>query len=788
MKKIIFNNYFTKLIFLFFISIILDLLWLNYYDPVPGWDQGYHLSNAFKMANIYENSDLETWDSLLNVTTSYRGPLTYFLSSFALKLFGNSYTVAILSNQIFNLICMLSIFELGKELQSKSLGLWATIIFIFSPFFVNQRTDYLIDFSLTAFSSLAFLTLTKWLLDKNEFSKYGILSGFCVGLIFLVKPTGISILFLPIISLLIYKLLRAKNKALNLIHIIVFLSIFFTTIYPWFSKNWITIISSTLNAWKWGINYQDGLGLNDLSSWIYYIKELPIIIGALNFGILGIFFLKKIINKKTFEYSFPKNKKLNIFNIIYFLNTYIVLSLMSTKDIRFFMPIYPIICLYIPIILNSSRFYIERIQKKIIVFSLLITLFSYQYNFIINFSGLDFQVERNNKNKYHYEVINEIKKENPFLVSTLAVLPDTKEINTFNFEAEASRQKEYVAVRQVISNEESYKNDLEYFDWFITKSGSQGIMTSKSKKLLNTYLKENNSFIVHKEWDLPNSEKLLLFKRKILNSYVKRTKCNTSELKLKIKGRNNVLEINAISKGEDLKNSNLYLDNKNNNLFENISLANGMFHNTFEEDKCYELTQYIPSKVNENIKYIDAKIVNSKNDKLVFYKKNIEISFNGESKKDMILMANKIDKVNLLGNYLKNGEFEKLLNLVGIINQSDPRQVYLRNSEIIYKEIYKNNNDINNLYNVLISQILQQKAKEAKKTAEILIKKEENNPNLFLAKTIIDVYLFDIKDARYYINKAKDFNDDSFNADIIKTIDNVISILELDIDKVFKIS
>ena len=82
-------------------------------------------------------------------------------------------------------------------------------------------------------------------------------------------------------------------------------------------------------------------------------------------------------------------------------------------------------------------------------------------------------------------VINEIKKENQFLVSTLAVLPDTKEINTFNLEAEASRQKEYVAVRQVISNKEIYKNDLEYFDWFITKSCSQGIMTSESKNLLN---------------------------------------------------------------------------------------------------------------------------------------------------------------------------------------------------------------------------------------------------------------------------------------------------------------
>ena len=63
--------------------------------------------------------------------------------------------------------------------------------------------------------------------------------------------------------------------------------------------------------------------------------------------------------------------------------------------------------------------------------------------------------------------LNEIKKENINLVSTLAVLPDTIEINTFNLEAEASRQGEYIAVRQIISNKETYKNDLEFFDCFL---------------------------------------------------------------------------------------------------------------------------------------------------------------------------------------------------------------------------------------------------------------------------------------------------------------------------------
>ena len=77
-------------------------------------------------------------------------------------------------------------------------------------------------------------------------------------------------------------------------------------------------------------------------------------------------------------------------------------------------------------------------------------------------------------------VREEIKKESINLISTLAILPDTKEINTFNLEAEASRQGEYVAVRQVISNEETYKDDLEFFDWFLLKSGYQGVMSNLS--------------------------------------------------------------------------------------------------------------------------------------------------------------------------------------------------------------------------------------------------------------------------------------------------------------------
>ena len=38
-----------------------------------------------------------------------------------------------------------------------------------------------------------------------------------------------------------------------------------------------------------------------------------------------------------------------------------------------------------------------------------------------------------------------------------AIIPDTKEVNTFNLEAEAAKEGEYVAVRQVVSNKKNYK-------------------------------------------------------------------------------------------------------------------------------------------------------------------------------------------------------------------------------------------------------------------------------------------------------------------------------------------
>ena len=75
---------YIKLIVICTISIAIDyFLFIDISSP-PAWDQGYHLSNLFKMYNIISNDNINLAikiDRILNVTDSYRGPLTYFLSS-----------------------------------------------------------------------------------------------------------------------------------------------------------------------------------------------------------------------------------------------------------------------------------------------------------------------------------------------------------------------------------------------------------------------------------------------------------------------------------------------------------------------------------------------------------------------------------------------------------------------------------------------------------------------------------------------------------------------------------
>ena len=792
--NLFFKNNYSKIITIIFLSIIIDNFFILKINNPPAWDQGYHLSNVFKMYNILEDQSInisEKFNQLLNVTDSYRGPLTYFLLALFLKISKNTYQFTYLSNQIFNILCIFSIFNLGKLLKNESTGICAALIFTFSSIILNQRSDYLIDLSLTSFSTLGFLFFTKWYLDNKLFSFYSSLSGASLGLIFLTRPTGITIFFLPFVLIIVKLFNRKSSLGYSLKEFLVFLTTFIIIIFPWFSRNWLTIITSTINAWNWGVNYQDGLEFYEIESWIYYFKKMPLIFGPINFSIFAtLFFIEKGLERNILNFKIKFLTKLNLWFFIYILNCYLIISLMSTKDIRFIMPILPVLCIYPALFLDSEDFRIfsSKSKKIILIISLFCSLF---------FTKSKLYSDRVNSYAIyewpHADIVKEIKKESRNLTSTLAILPDTKEINTFNLEAEAARQREYVAVRQVISNEETYKEDLEFFDWFLIKTGDQGVMSNKAKNLLNQYLLKSPSFIIQKEWVLPDKSKLSLLRRETLNTYLLKSDCKYSSSNLDIRKIPEGARLKLIDKGKSLKSSSLLIDfiNEDYKTSTNISLANGSFHRNFDKDSCYFLNQDIPinfpEKNNKELK-IKVRLLDAKGKiKHLNLVDNKIIIKNEKEDGSLIKMANKISKVELLGDFLRKGEFEKLFNLVGIINQSDPAQIYLKDAEKIYLQRYVDDKKVKNLYNILICQILQRKVDSAERTINLILEKDFSNGNAQLTKSIINLYLLDKKDARLSLNNAKVYEKSEESAEIINIIEGLTYLLEFNFVNGFKI-
>lgn len=774
LKKLENDKY--KILLIFFISIFIDsIIFIN--NNPPGWDQGYHLSNAFKMANIISTNNLNflnKFNSILNVTDSYRGPLTYLLSSILIS-FKRSYTAAYLSNHIFSLITILSISKLSKEISPKPINILAILIFVFSPLIVSQRADYLIDISSSCFYTLNILFLTKWFLDKSRISIFSAISGISIGLTFLVKPTNIIFLILPILFLLIKKFKFKKERIFFFYENFLLFIFFILVIFPWFSRHWITIISSIINAWNWGVNYQSGLESLSFEGWIYYIKNLPIILGNINTVIIVLLIVVGILKKNRLLNIFENKNE--IWYLTFFLNYYLIISLMSTKDIRFFIPIYPLLCIYI-----ARLFYSFNVNKRLKETCKILIISSLSFSLIT--SNL---INTNVTDNYiwpHEEIIKTIEKENPYLLSTLAVIPDTKEINTFNLEAEAARQGEKVAVRQVVSNTNTYQDDLKYFDWFLVKTNDQGIMTSESKVLLSNYLLNNESFLVFKEWQLPDKSIVKLLKRKVITLNVKKVSCQANLPVIEYKKHKKYISLNLIVKGALINQSNLLLEVYNKDYSSEIALSNGSFNKNLIKNECYRLNHLLPIdnknfsdlkyKIKGRLQKISGEVINAdyKNQNNRFEDKFIDFD-------NQIFMTNKIVKVFELGQMLKNGKFERLFNLVGILNQSDPSQNYLKNAETRYKLSYKENKNLDNLYAVLISQILQRKVDYANQTINQIIKYEDNNGNTFLSKGIISLYLLKPADARTFINLAKENPISHDSKQILRIADGLADLLNI---------
>ena len=450
---------------------------------------------------------------------------------------------------------------------------------------------------------------------------------------------------------------------------------------------------------------------------------------------------------------------------------------MSTKDLRFILPILPCLCIFSGFFITSLRKYSWINYYKIFV---LIIIISTSVLHLFNQISISKNFEKNSIIYWpHKEIIEKVNGLSPNLKSVIAVLPDTRELNTFNLAAEAKLQDKNISIAQVMSNEKTYKEDIDRFSWFLLKDGDQGTMTNNAKQKLAQLIKKSDRFEIFESWILPDGSKASLYKRKRMNESVKLISNKYPLTTLDLFFNGNGLTINLKGNEQILNNSNLLINAKNKKNIYEINVALPKISNYANRNIEIIKNIYLdnPIKLKDSLKF-NALILSKQNQNFPILRKDLNYEENINPSFEKKFEVNKINELEKMGKYLKNGEFDKLFNLVGLVNQSDPSQEYLKDAEQIFEYKYKFiKKNIDYLYNIAISQILQRKSNEADRTLKELIKLEKNNSNLYIAKAIIDIYNFNPRQAEKNINLASKLNNDKKLYSTINTIQLISKII-----------
>ena len=518
---------FEQLILLAIISIAssIHILWLTFDRSVPTWDDASHFTNALNYQRVISQIQLfssDWWHELWAQSPSYTAPFIYILTVPFLSIFGKAVNSGILVNILFIIILVFTIYYLSKSAFSTQVSLWASGLCLMFPALLNVQTMYMLDYGIVTISCLTFLTLTLWK-DANTRLKswqWSLIFGVTFGCLMLSKPTGFLFVLFPIIFLL-GSFLKNRNW-LGLIQFGAAIIISWSIFGNWFSQNWLTVITSALGANAMGKAEGDPGG-DTLAGWLYYIKmlpeliSLPILVITVGLAIIWVF-------KNRFSNNLIKNRQ-SFWLILYCFGGYFFCSLATNKDSRFILPIFPVLGIYVAYGLNLFQtIWASRLRWSTVGVTgliLLINLFSipgtdsllrvpYVHYGLIHRThvGASFP---------HQEIISEITRDRPYLKSTIGVLSSSPELNAENLDSYGHLANFQVYARYLLESSTEKKKFIERglkaFNWYAIQVGNPNHIINKVPLSL---VEQNPQLQLHKIWTMPDSSIVRLYRRKNL--------------------------------------------------------------------------------------------------------------------------------------------------------------------------------------------------------------------------------------------------------------------------------
>ncbi len=547
------------------LGAISDRLWFAFDRTVPAWDQAEYLTGTLNYWQVLQHPQWlsgEWWTNFWLLSTKIP-PLIFIATVPFLRVFGTRPDEATLVFLVFSAILLASVYSLAVQLFDRQVGLWAAAICVVLPGLYRFRLQFLLDYPLTAAITLTFFCLTMWrkegsaadfvadltdksLLEKRTKKKYkfspsgagtgapplhtlfpssffwAIAFGISLGLSILVKHTTVLFLFTPIMWLAVGTFRQkawgrlAQLAGALLLSVVVF--------GPWAKTNWLLILTGGKRATFDSAMAEGDPALNTINAWIYYGQHLPEHISwpLLLIPLVGflLYFWKNRQDSSSILY-FKSCRWLAVF----WVGAYLINSININKDDRYVLPYLPIVAIFLAYCLTLwPQRWGQQIRWGTIGLAIVAMLFhmwplggSLGHNSVQLVSPGNSSYPYLGKEWPHREVIAEIIETEPYLQSTLGVLPSTPEINQHNLNYYGALAKFQVYGRQVGTSVAEVPQDVRSLSWFVTKTGPQGSIRQRIKKAQNAAvaaIEKGDKFQLQKSWLLPDNTNLNLYRKR----------------------------------------------------------------------------------------------------------------------------------------------------------------------------------------------------------------------------------------------------------------------------------
>jgi 4-amino-4-deoxy-L-arabinose transferase-like glycosyltransferase len=800
------NKDYIILLTIWLIGLMIDRTWFFLDESIPAYDQSAHLTGALHHYRIFQNLNIlsgDWWLSLWQLTPSYRAPFVYICTVPFLVLFGKGHDQASLVNLVYTAVIILSVYHLGNYLfQNRKIGITASIFCLLFPIMGIIRTDYLLDYGLTAIVIATFTVLTIW---KDSYSGFlswilTLLLGIGIGLIMLSKPTGFIFILIPSICTLI--IFISKRKFIKLIQTGLSLILAWLIAGSWYSVNWLTIITSALNANHVGIGEGDP-SATTIAGWLYYPQAIPETVGFpilfVSIGIFLIYLFKRRVTQNVLPDNLSKSASTWLF--ISLISSYIICSLGTNKDIRFILPCFPVISLILAYFFNLiDNIWFNKLRLATFVLSGIILLNNlFPLPLIQAWGGK--HLPNDESKKYPLaELMEKINQTTPYLRTTLGVIPvSTPQVNEFTLDYFGTLADFRIYGRKLTMKLSQVNQDLQYLSWYVTKDNEPDEPGEKgeTKRKLKSLVEADPELKLQNDWVLPHGDKLRLYHRKNPHVVVEKLNVDNKPLALEkviianevITNQNNSVTYQITGSWDELQNGLLLLkwQNGQSAWYHDHAIALG---NLYCGIKCHpqgnfrvieNLATFIPQELPLGKYQLSALYLDKINGKITPLNiPNIIVNVTDTGKLEKTPPLDLVSRMSQLAVDLQQGKLDNIFVQIDNFNQYDPTQDYLKQIEFAANHYLENEpNNLNWRYTLVLSQLLQRKAPELIQNLTELTKYDRQNPYTWLYLAFVYLYDFQPKQAEKQLIIAEKLKPDIPELKTLKTVTNIMKFLPL---------